>query len=107
MKAQEVKNKKIEIPKNVVVKKEQAVVVDTKTQPRKLKGVVVSDKMAKTVVVAVSRLKQHPKYKQRYKVTARYKAHSENNEFKVGDKVIIEETRPISKDKKWRVISKY
>jgi len=80
--------------------------IDKKTQPRRLKGVVVSDKMQKTIVVAVSRLKEHPKYKQRFKVTTKYKAHDENNEYKAGEKVIIEECRPISKDKKWRVISK-
>ena len=64
---------------------------------------VVSDKMDKTVVVMVSRLKKHPKYKQRYRTTKKYKAHDEKNEYKVGDKVIIQESRPISKDKRWRV----
>jgi len=71
---------------------------------RAMKGVIVSDKMNKTVVVAVSSLKEHPKYRKRYKVTKRYKAHDENNEYKVGDKVIISECRPISKDKKWVVV---
>jgi len=73
---------------------------------RKLHGVVVSDKMQKTVVVAVTHDKIHPKYLKQYKVTNRFKAHDENKEYKVGDKVTIEETRPISKDKRWRVISK-
>ncbi len=73
---------------------------------RTLKGTVVSDKMQKTVVVAVTRLIKHPKYKKYYKVTRRYKAHSENNEYKTGDKVLIQETRPISKDKRWAVVSK-
>jgi len=70
---------------------------------RIMKGIVVSDKMNKTVVVSITRLKEHPKYKKRYKVTTRYKAHDENNEFKVGDKVLIRETKPISKDKRWVV----
>ncbi len=73
---------------------------------RKLKGVVVSDKMQKTVVVKVERVKEHPKYKRRYKVHKKYKAHDEKGEFHVGDNVVIEETTPISKDKKWKVIEK-
>lgn len=73
---------------------------------RKLKGVVVSDKMAKTIVVSVVRLKKHPKYKKYFKVTRKFKAHDESNQYHVGDKVLIEETRPLSKDKRWRVIGK-
>lgn len=73
---------------------------------RKLKGVVVSDKMQKTVVVEVERVKEHPKYKRRFKVHKKYKAHDEKGEFHIGDNVIIEETSPISKDKKWKVIEK-
>lgn len=70
---------------------------------RKLKGTIVSDKMEKTVVVKVERIKQHPKYKKRYWVYKKYKAHVEKGDYKVGDKVVIEECRPISKDKHWRV----
>lgn len=73
---------------------------------RRLDGVVVSDKMMKTVVVAVEKVKVHPKYLKRYKVTERYKAHDEENAYKVGDKVVIEETKPQSKEKRWRVIEK-
>ena len=73
---------------------------------RKLQGIVVSDKMQKTVVVEVERVKEHPKYKKRFKIHKKYKAHDENKEYKMGDKVVIEETTPISKDKKWKVISK-
>jgi len=73
---------------------------------RKLPGTIVSDKMPKTVVVKVERIKEHPKYKRRYKVSKKYKAHVEDGDFKIGDKVVIEECRPLSKDKKWRVISK-
>ena len=71
-----------------------------------LQGIVVSDKMQKTVVVQVERMKEHPKYKRRYKIPKKYKAHDQNQEYHIGDKVVIEETAPISKDKKWRVISK-
>lgn len=70
---------------------------------RKIEGVVVSDKMQKTVVVAVTRRKKHPKYKKYYNVTNRYKAHDEKGEYHTGDKVVIQETRPISKDKRWFV----
>jgi len=73
---------------------------------RQLIGKVVSDKMEKTVVVEVERLKEHPKYKRRYRVQKKYKAHDEKREYKVGDKVVIEECRPISKEKSWRVIRK-
>ncbi len=73
---------------------------------RTLKGVVVSDKMQKTVVVAVSRLIKHPKYKKYYKVTKRYKAHDDKGECHTGDKVMIQETRPLSKEKRWVVSTK-
>ena len=72
--------------------------------PKKtLKGEVVSDKMQKTVVVSVTTIKAHPKYKKRMKVTKRYKAHYESLALKTGDIVIIEECAPISKDKNWLV----
>ena len=73
---------------------------------RKITGVVVSDKMMKTRVVAVTALKKHPKYLKYYKVTRRFKAHDENNEYKTGDKVVIQETRPLSRDKRWEIVSK-
>ena len=73
---------------------------------RKLKGMVVSDKMQKTIVVSVVRLKKHPKYKKYFKVTKKFKAHDENNQYHIGDKVLIEETKPLSKDKRWIVVSK-
>ncbi len=73
---------------------------------RKLSGVVVSNKMQKTIVVEVETMKEHPKYKRRYKVHNRYKAHDEKGEYLMGDRVVIEETTPISKDKKWKVIQK-
>ena len=73
---------------------------------RKLQGKVVSDKMQKTVVVKVERIKEHPKYKKRYKVHKKYKAHDEKGEYRVGDTVVIEESRPMSKEKRWQVIEK-
>jgi small subunit ribosomal protein S17 len=69
-----------------------------------LSGVVVSDKMDKTVVVSVSRFIKHPKYGKFYKVNKKYKAHDEENKYKTGDKVEIVETRPISKFKKFKVV---
>jgi len=68
-----------------------------------LKGVVVSNKMDKTVVVSVSRFIKHPKYGKYYKVSKKYKAHDEENKCNIGDNVEIVETRPISKDKKFKV----
>ena len=73
---------------------------------RKLIGKIISNKMQKTVVVDVERMKENLKYKKKYKTDKKYKAHVENGEYQIGDKVIIEECRPISKDKKWRVIKK-
>ena len=85
---------------NNLLKKEEAV------RGRQLIGVVVSDKMKKTVVVAVSRLHQHSKYKKYYKVTRKFKAHDESNLYHTGDKIMIRETKPISKDKRWVVVDK-
>ncbi len=67
-------------------------------------GTVISDKMDKTVVVRVERLVQHPKYKKYIKRYTKYKAHDEKNECRAGDKVLIIETRPLSKTKRWRVM---
>ena len=71
---------------------------------RKLKGVIISNKMAKTVVVRVDRLKKHPRYQKYYRVSKKFKAHDEKGEYKIGDTVIIQETRPVSKEKRWRVV---
>jgi len=67
-------------------------------------GKVVSDKMDKTVVVAVTRLFQHPRYKKTVKKVTRFKTHDEENKCRIGDTVKIIETRPLSKDKRWRVL---
>ena len=66
-------------------------------------GIVVSDKMDKTVVVAIEDNVRHPLYKKIIKRTVKLKAHDENNECRVGDRVRLMETRPLSKDKRWRV----
>jgi len=67
-------------------------------------GRVVSDKMDKTIVVAVETYKEHPLYHKRIKYTKKFKAHDENNEAKIGDIVRIMETRPLSKEKCWRLV---
>ena len=71
-----------------------------------LKGVVVSDKMDKTIVVSVSRFVKHPLYGKFYKISKKYKAHDEENKYKTGDSVEIVETRPISKDKRFAVVQR-
>jgi 30S ribosomal protein S17 len=67
-------------------------------------GRVVSDKMDKTIVVAIMENERHPMYKKVVRRTYRLKAHDENNECKVGDRVSVMETRPLSRDKRWRVV---
>jgi small subunit ribosomal protein S17 len=67
-------------------------------------GRVVSNKMDKTIVVAVERLKKHRIYKRTYRVTKKFHVHDENNEGQIGDTVLIEESRPISKTKHWRLV---
>ena len=78
----------------------------SKVQKRQLSGIIMSTKMALTAVVEVTRLKQHPMYHKYYKTSKRYKAHNPENRFQTGDKVIIEETKPISKDKSWIIVEK-
>ncbi len=80
--------------------------MDKATKGQQITGIVVSDKMDKTIVVKVDVRKRHPKYHKSYTITNRYKAHDEENVYHVGDKVIIESTRPISKDKKFKVLKK-
>lgn len=72
---------------------------------RTLQGTITSNKMSKTVVVRVDRLRRHPKYRKFYRVSRGYKAHVEDaKSFGLGDVVLIQETRPVSKDKRWRVV---
>lgn len=76
---------------------------DTQKTPKTLEGVVVSGKMNKTIVVKVDRYVKHPKYLKYYTISKKYKAHDETNSKKIGDRVTIVETRPMSKDKKFIV----
>ncbi len=78
----------------------------TTSKKRTLKGVVTSDRMQKTRVVSVSRMKKHPKYLKYYKITSTFKAHDEANAYHTGDQVVIEECRPLSRDKRWTIIGK-
>ncbi len=71
---------------------------------RKLSGVVCSSKSEKTIIVEVNNTKIHPKYKKRYSVIKKYKVHDEKNQYKDGDKVDFAQCRPLSRDKKWRVL---
>ncbi len=66
-------------------------------------GVVVSDKMEKTRVVRIERVYRHPRYQRVVRRAKKLKAHDERNESRIGDRVLIEETRPISKEKRWRI----
>jgi small subunit ribosomal protein S17 len=73
------------------------------TNRRKMTGVVVKDKMDKTVVIEVEKFLKHPKYHKYLKTKKRYKAHDEKNECRIGDRVMIMESRPLSKEKRWVV----
>ena len=83
------------------MKKEQATI----SKAPKHKGVVVSNKMQKTIVVKVDTLKAHPKYQKRYISSKRYKVHSGDIQFAIGDVVVFRECKPYSKDKKHEVVS--
>jgi small subunit ribosomal protein S17 len=85
--------------------KQNETVVTTEAIRKKFRGVVISDKMDKTIVVKVERVKIHPKYHKRYKVSHKYKVHDEAGTYQVGDQVTFIECRPLSKDKRWRVLS--
>ncbi|MDO9516168.1 MAG: 30S ribosomal protein S17 [Syntrophales bacterium] len=76
---------------------------DTRGKKRTIQGMVVSDKMDKTVVVLTKRLVKHPKFHKYIKRHVKYKAHDKENSCGLGDKVVIVESRPFSKEKRWRV----
>lgn len=78
--------------------------MEKQNRAQKFSGIVVSDKMAKTIVVKIDRKISHPKYKKSYIVSKKYKVHDENKKYKVGDTVIFVGCRPMSKDKRWRVL---
>ncbi len=75
-----------------------------RSRKRIMEGIVVSDKMQKTIVVMVERMVEHPLYKKRVKVRKKYKVHDEKEVAKVGDRVRFIETRPLSKEKRWRLL---
>lgn len=77
-----------------------------KVQKRRIIGQIVSDKMEKTVVVEIQRSRLHPLYKKRFRIKKRILAHDPENKFKPGDRVLIEETRPLSRKKSFRVVKK-
>jgi len=79
-------------------------VADNRTKRKVRMGTVSSDKMEKTVTVSVETVKQHPLYKKTIRTSKKYMAHDENNEAKTGDVVKIMETRPLSKNKRWRLV---
>ena len=92
-------------PRGAAKKAEPAAQPEQAKKARQQKiGRVTSDKMQKTIVVAVESLKQHRVYKRTYKFTTKFKAHDEQNEARIGDIVRIEETRPLSKEKRWRLV---
>ncbi len=92
--------------KEQVVNSKNGVKTQTNTILRKFKGVVVSDKMTKTIVVKVSRVKTHPKYGKRWQVSKKFHVHDASGQYQIGDKVEIQEVRPLSKTKRWMVIKK-
>ncbi len=77
---------------------------ERKTTVKKFQGLVVSDKNDKTIVVKVERVKKHPKYHKRFITSRRYKVHDAKNEYKVGNRVTFAACRPLSRDKRWRVV---
>ena len=86
-----------------IFRKETSVVEERNLRKTRV-GVVVSDKMDKTIVVAVKNNERHPLYNKIVKKTYKLKAHDENNDAKIGDTVRVMETRPLSKDKRWRLV---
>lgn len=78
---------------------------DEKIIKRTFIGTVISDKMDKTILVKVNRTKIHSRYHKRYTISKKYKVHDEKNQYKIGDKVKFIECRPLSKNKRWRVIN--
>lgn len=80
--------------------------MNTDSRKRQFQGVVASDKMDKTIVVVVESTKVYQKYHKQYVVRKKYKVHDPKNEYHTGDKVIFEETRPMSRAKRWQVVSK-
>lgn len=76
----------------------------SKKELKERKGIVVSNRMDKTITVSITDFKTHPKYLKKYRSTKKYKVHDEKNEYKIGEEVLFVECRPFSKDKKWKVV---
>ncbi len=89
---------------NTAVKKTKLTAQEKSRGRRQWEGVIVSTKMSQTAAVKVTSVKVHPIYKKRYHVSKKYLAHNPEDKFQVGDKVIIEETRPLSKRKHWIIV---
>jgi len=89
-----------------MIKTSKKVNSKTKKSQKTLKGEVVSTKMQETAVVRVTSLKFHPLYKKRYRSFKKYLAHNQENKYKVGDRVLVQQVRPISKRKRWAIKSK-
>ena len=79
---------------------------NTNNKSKSIRGTVISDSMDKTVVVDETRIKTHPLYHKQYSLNKRYKAHDEQNQYKIGDQVEITQSKPISKNKKYTVLNK-
>ncbi len=88
------------------IEKKQGKKVDNKRKviKKKFNGIVISDKMDKTIIVKVDQVKVHSKYKKRYTISKKYKVHDERNKYKIDDKVTFIECRPLSKNKRWRAL---
>ena len=104
MRIREVRKTIAGCPQGMTVNPKEDLTVAEERRMRKVRqGIVVSDKMDKTVVVAIERKVPHKLYKKSINTTSKFKAHDENNECRIGDTVRIVETRPLSRDKRWRV----
>ncbi len=101
---QKISNRVKEEKKNQKVENESNLSQGKVVIRKKFNGLVVSDKMDKTIVVRVDRSKRNSKYGKRYIASKKYKVHDEKNQYKEGDKVVFRQCRPISKEKKWRVL---
>ena len=93
------------VKKEIAIKREEDFTLSERNLRKTRVGMVVSDKMDKTIVVAIKDNVRHPLYKKIIKRTIKLKAHDENNSCGIGDKVEIMETRPLSKDKRWRLVN--
>ena len=92
--------------KSRVKKPEYRATVSLSVGRKKFSGTIISAKMQETAVILCDRVKRHPKYKKTYRVSKKYKAHNAENRYQEGERVIIQASRPISKEKRWRIAGK-